>query len=239
MYKNIVIIGNSGAIGSAFIKEFSDRPETQIIHSFGRSKNLNHAAKISFHYLDYNDESSIENAAFIASQNNPIDLVLVTTGILHDHEFKPEKSFTELSADKFQKLFEINTIIPAMLAKHFLNKINKNKRSVFAALSARLGSISDNQLGGWYSYRASKSALNMFIKTTSIEMKRRSKKTIVVGLHPGTVKSRLSKPFHKSVQENKLFTPEYSVRCLISVLDKLTVYDSGKCFAWDGKEIKP
>ena len=113
------------------------------------------------------------------------------------------------------------------------------EESIFAALSARVGSISDNQLGGWYSYRASKAALNMIIKNIAIEISRVNKKAIIVGLHPGTVDSNLSKPFQGNVPYGKLFTPEYSTQKLVEVLKSLTSKQSGKCFAWDGKEILP
>ncbi|MDC0037014.1 short-chain dehydrogenase, partial [bacterium] len=123
------------------------------------------------------------------------------------------------------------------IAKHCLNKLDKTKPSIFAALSARVGSIEDNKLGGWYAYRMSKTALNMFIKTASIEIKRQNPNAIVVGLHPGTVDSPLSKPFQKNIKPEKLFTPEFSANKLIQVMHSLNINDSGKIFAWDGKQI--
>lgn len=125
------------------------------------------------------------------------------------------------------------------MAKHFIPKLAKDTKSVFAAISARVGSISDNQLGGWYAYRASKAALNMFIKTASVETKRLNPNAVIVGVHPGTVDSHLSEPFQARVPQGKLFTPEYSAEKLIEVFDSLNMEDSGKCFAWDGKEIIP
>ena len=116
------------------------------------------------HQIDYSSEESIAKAAEIAAQSGPIDLVIVATGILHDGKLMPEKSMRDLSAEKFHHLFAANTITPALIAKYFLPKLNKHSPSIFAALSARVGSISDNQLGGWYAYRASKAALNMVIK---------------------------------------------------------------------------
>ena len=117
--------------------------------------------------------------------------------------------------------------------------LSRNKNSIFAALSARVGSVSDNQLGGWYAYRASKSALNMIIKSASIEVARKNPKAIIVGLHPGTVDSNLSKPFQHSITNNKLFTPSIAASHLLGVLDNLTSEQTGKCFAWDGSEILP
>ena len=132
----------------------------------------------------------------------------------------------------------VNTFGPTLLGKYFIPYLNKEK-SVFAFLSARVGSISDNVLGGWYSYRASKTALNQIIKNFSIEVKRSNQNAIFVGLQPGTVKSYLSKPFEKNVKPEKLFTPEYSSKKMLEVINTLKVEDSGKIFSWDGEEIQP
>ena len=133
----------------------------------------------------------------------------------------------------------VNTIGPTLVGKYFIPFLRKDARSVFAFLSARVGSISDNKLGGWYSYRASKTALNQIIKNFSIEVKRSNINAIFVGLQPGTVKSYLSKPFEKNVKADKLFTPDYSAEKLLDVISNLTNGDSGKVFAWDGEEIQP
>jgi len=227
---NIAIIGSSGAIGTAFRSILSDVYPDANLYAFSR---------FSGYCIDYNNEESIAAAADLASNEAPLDLVIVANGILHEGDIMPEKSLKELSPEKFHRLFEVNTIIPALIAKHFLPKLNHHHPSIFAALSARVGSISDNQLGGWYSYRASKAALNMVIKNAAIEIARRNKLAIVVGLHPGTVDSDLSKPFQRYVPDGKLFAPEYSAQKLLQVLERLTPSDSGKCFAWDGKQILP
>jgi len=237
--KNFAIIGGSGAIGGAFLKNLSSSYPNACVNAFSRSKPLDPLANITYHSIDYMDEASIEKAVMIATKTAKLNLVIVSTGILHEEGMMPEKSLKELSVQNFQRLFEVNTIVPAMIAKHFIPKLNRNNRSIFAALSARVGSISDNQLGGWYSYRASKSALNMIIKNAAIETNRNNKKAIIVGLHPGTVESDLSEPFKKNVPAGKLFTPDYSAERLLSVLSTLSVDHSGKCFAWDGKEIYP
>lgn len=240
---NIAIIGASGGIGSAFVRLLSQN-ENNTIYTFARSAvatagnaPANNTAKPSLTHIDYNDEESIRIAAEFAVQTGPLDLVIVATGFLHDQTTMPEKSLRDLSAESFQKNFLINTIGPALVAKYFVPKLHKDQRSVFAILSARVGSISDNHLGGWYAYRASKAAVNMVIKTTSIEATRRQKKAIIVGLHPGTVASSLSQPFQKNVVPEKLFTPEYSTKKLMNVIQNLEVEDSGKIFAWDGKSI--
>lgn len=239
MVKNIAIIGSSGALGSAFIRHLSVSHPNASIYAFSRQLTENFASNVITSTMNYQDESSIEEAASLAAKENHLDLVIVATGILHGGGFMPEKSLKELSAEKLQYIFQVNTIFPALIAKHFLPVLSRNNRSIFAALSARVGSISDNKLGGWYAYRASKSALNMIIKNAAIEIARRNKQAIIVGLHPGTVDSSLSKPFQGNVPEDKLFTPELSAKKLLTVLANLTPEQSGKCFAWDGKEVEP
>lgn len=228
--ENITILGASGAIGSAFTKRLSEKYPNASSFAFSRN---------GPHNIDYSCEESIAEAAELAAKNKPIDLVVVANGILHDEGLMPEKALRDLSAEKFQRIFEVNTVTPALIAKHFLPKLNREQTSIFAALSARVGSISDNQLGGWYAYRASKAALNMIIKNAAIEVGRRNKQAIVVGLHPGTVDSNLSKPFQGNVADRKLFTPEYSAKKLLEVLENLRPEQTGKCFAWDGKEVLP
>jgi NAD(P)-dependent dehydrogenase (short-subunit alcohol dehydrogenase family) len=237
--KNIAIIGSSGALGNAFKVHLSKLHAASKIHAFSRSKQNDGAENITNYAIDYADEKSIEECASLASKDGPLDLVIVATGILHNDTFMPEKSLRDLSAEKLRHIFDVNTILPALLAKHFIPQLHRDKRSVFAALSARVGSISDNGLGGWYSYRASKAALNMIIKTAAIEAARRNKQAVIVGLHPGTVQSELSKPFQANVPDDKLFTPEFSVSKMLGVLDNLESDQSGKCFAWDGKQIDP
>ncbi|MFT7460834.1 MAG: NAD(P)-dependent dehydrogenase (short-subunit alcohol dehydrogenase family) [Planctomycetota bacterium] len=239
MVNNIAIIGSSGALGQAFTQQLAAMYPNATIHAFSRHKPEHILPDVAYHAMDYQDEASIDASALTASKDAPLDRVIVTTGILHEGDIMPEKSLKELSAEKFQRLFEINTILPALVAKHFLPNLNRNDRPIFAALSARVGSISDNQLGGWYAYRASKAALNMIIKNAAIEIGRRNKQAIIVGLHPGTVDSGLSQPFQGNVPDGKLFTPEFSATKLLEVLESLTPEQSGKCFAWDGKEIYP
>lgn len=228
--KNIVIIGSSGEIGKAFVDALSRQCPNATLYPFSRTGG---------YHIDYTSEDSIAEAAKIASNAGPIDLLIITNGMLHSKEIMPEKSIKELSRDKFQQLFEVNTIVPSLIAKHFLPHLNRNNISIFAALSARVGSITENELGGWYAYRASKAALNMIIKNAAIEIRRLNKNAIVVGLHPGTVDTNLSRPFHKNVPLDQLLKPHESVSKLLEVLGSLTPSQSGKFFSWDGKEILP
>ena len=233
----IAIIGASGTIGQAFLKNFLKNQKTQKLYTFSRSNISFDDVRIIHHFIDIEDEGSIEKAASSIPYNEQLDYIIVTTGILSINNILPEKSIKDLSYTKFNKLYAVNTIGPALIAKHFIQKLNKDKKSIFAVLSARVGSISDNILGGWYSYRCSKSALNMLIKNLSVEMRRKNAKLTVIGLHPGTVNSKLSEPFSSSISNDKIFTAYYSVSKMINVLENLTTEDSGKLFAWDGKEI--
>jgi NAD(P)-dependent dehydrogenase (short-subunit alcohol dehydrogenase family) len=164
--------------------------------------------------------------------------VINATGFLHNESIMPERSLRDLSLEKFQQNFLINTIGPALVAKYFTPKLRQDKPSVFASLSARVGSIGDNKLGGWYSYRSSKAAHNMMIKNVSIEVSRRNKQAAIIGLHPGTVDSNLSKLFQKRVAKENLFSPDYSAKKLIQVIESVSSQDSGKILAWDGGNIE-
>lgn len=241
MTKNIAIIGASGAIGNAFLHKISSLYPEANISAFSRQiskiEPKDKLKTVNYYDINYQDENSLEQAAKIAANGSSLDLVIIAIGTLHDEDIMPEKALKELSAKKFHHLFEINTITPALLAKYFLPKLNRNNQAIFAALSARVGSISDNQMGGWYAYRASKAALNMIIKNAAIETARRNKEAIIIGLHPGTVNSALSRPFQSNVPAGKLFTPEFAATKLLEVLNDLRPADSGKCFAWDGKEV--
>jgi len=240
--KNIAIVGGRGALGRALVKELSMHHPDTTIHAISHSHHdepLPNYPNVTYQTLFGNDEHMLEAIAKKITEHAALDLVIVATGLLHTNEIMPEKSLSQLSEMKFQQLFSANTIFPALVAKHFLPKLHKRKSAIFAALSARVGSISDNRSGGWYAYRASKAALNMIIKNSAIEIQRTHKQAIVIGLHPGTVDSKLSKPFQKNVPSTQLFSPNYSAQKMLSVLEKLTITDSGKCFAWDGKEVNP
>ena len=236
---NIAIIGGSGAIGQALTQQLAVAYPDAKVQSFSRSPEQPSCANIVHHCIDYHTETSIAAAASLATATADLDLVVVATGMLHSDNLMPEKSLRDLNAANLQQLFEVNTVLPALIAKHFIPRMHQRRRAVFAALSARVGSISDNRLGGWYAYRASKAALNMLIKSAAIEVGRRNKQAVVVGLHPGTVDSQLSRPFQTKLAANQLFTATFSAKQLLNVILALTPAQSGRCFAWDGQEIAP
>lgn len=239
MVKNIAVIGSSGAIGLALVERLASQfPHASVYACSSRKQSFVQSNVIGVE-LDYSSEESIAKASQKVWLGGPLSLAVVATGLLHHEHIQPEKSLRDLSFEQFELLFRANSITPAMIAKHFLPLMDRDSRSVFASLSARVGSISDNRLGGWYAYRASKAALNMLLKNASIEMARRGPYPIVLGLHPGTVDSPLSKPFQKNVPQGKLFTPEFCAQQLLTVLESASVEQSGKVFAWDGQEVEP
>jgi len=223
--RNAVVIGASGGIGAALVEALEEEGVRvlPLARSFTGDR-----------HLDLENEPSIAAAA--ARAGSP-DLVIVATGLLHDAEHGPEKALRELDPAWLARQFAVNAIGPALVAKHFLPVMPKSGHSVLAFLSARVGSITDNRLGGWYGYRASKAALNQLVRTLGVEDKRRNDRGLVVALHPGTVDTALSQPFRQSGRD--LFKPDRAAVQLLDVIDGLKVTDSGRHFAWDGSEIAP
>ncbi len=225
-----VIIGARGGIGAAFADALEQDPNyTQVIRLHRESPQP----------LDIMNEASIAAAADnLADTYPPIRLVIVATGLLHSKPKGPEKSLRELDSDWMIENFRINAVGPALVAKHFLPIMVKQGPICFAALSARVGSISDNRLGGWHSYRASKSALNMLIRNIAIEWQRKNPQSVVVGLHPGTVETALSAPF-KGNPAHERFTPAQAAKDMLNVLQRLKPEQSGQIFAYDGNLVAP
>ena len=230
-----VVIGASGGVGRAICELLRGDARYAQVLALGRSGN--EAIDIA---LDITDESSIESAAAQVSQATAhsgaaLRLVLDATGFLHGNGFEPEKSWRQLDADHMAHAFAVNAIGPALLMKHLLPLLPRSGRAVFASLSAKVGSIGDNRLGGWYSYRASKAALNQLVHTAAIELARRQPGAICVVLHPGTVATRLSQPFSKSGLEVQ--TPEQCAGRLLATIDGLSASDSGGFFNHRGEAL--
>lgn len=232
-----VVVGSSGGIGAAMVDALVESDQVSRIHALSRTGRSHPSTKVANLTFDFTDEDSLIAAAQALQEVKPFDIIIVATGLLQGDGISPEKNLRALSHNGFAKSFEINTIGPAMTAKYFVPLLRRDEKAVFAALSARVGSISDNRLGGWYAYRASKAALNMVLKTLAIEIGRRFKNQIIIGLHPGTVDTDLSKPFQGNVPEGKLFTPEFSAENLLKVVDGLSADDSGNLFDWAGKQV--
>ena len=236
---NVAVFGASGGLGEAFVHHLASSPNVARIAAFSRSDMNEIHPKVQHFHVDLEREDTLAAAAQTAGEiANEYHLVILATGLLHDGVgLRPEKTWRDLNAVALEKAFQVNSIGPALIAKHFLPLMARGRKSAFAVLSARVGSIEDNQLGGWYAYRASKAALNMVIKTLSIELARRNPDSICVSLHPGTVDTALSKPFQGGVPKGKLFLPSYAAGQLLGVLDRLTPEDSGHLFAWDGQRL--
>lgn len=239
---NVVVFGASGGIGASIVHLFAECPNVRKINAFSRTKPQALHDDVDYESFDLLDEASIERAAGIVA--DPIDIVFVATGLLHDTLtsgalVKPEKSWRAFDPQAAQLIYQINAIGPMLIAKHFLQKLAGDKKSAFAAISARVGSIGDNQIGGWYSYRSSKAALNQMIRTASIELQRKKPQALCVSLHPGTVDTALSKPFQGNVPHSKLFEPQVSALSMLNVLNGLSTEHSGQQFAFDGVKIVP
>ena len=226
--RTAVIIGARGGIGAALADALDAGDQYDRVIRLHRT---------SAPAIDILDEASIAAAASDLADTAP-QLVIVATGLLHTATKGPEKSLRELDPEWMMENYRINAVGPALVAKHFLPIMAKQGPICFAALSARVGSISDNRLGGWHSYRASKAALNMFIRNIAIEWQRKNAQSIVVALHPGTVETQLSAPF-KGNPAHERFAPARAAADMLGVLAGLKPEQSGQIFAYDGSVVAP
>ena len=243
---NALIVGASQGIGLGFVKSLLQQDNFKSIYATYRNPDTaselldleRHEDRLKCLQVDITDESQIAAATKeIQNSVKHLHLAIYCVGVLHDLHLFPEKSLRQIDPEKLLYSFQVNSIGAVLLAKHLMPLFNKKERSIFASISAKVGSIGDNRLGGWYGYRASKAALNMFLKTTAIEYSRRCPKTIVVALHPGTTDTRLSQPFQKNVPPGKLFPVEHTVDLLSKVISGLEIKDSGEFFSWDGTQL--
>ncbi len=234
---NVAIVGTSGGIGSAFLRQLADDPSVNSILALSRSQPDVALPGVDTASIDLDDPESIAAAVEYASSKAPFDLLIIASGILHTESVQPEKAVNQLQYAAMSSVFAANTIGPAMLMAGFLPLMRRDRKSVIAAISARVGSIADNRLGGWVSYRASKAALNMVIKTFSIEQARKNRHCALVALQPGTVDTALSAPFNARVAADKLFSPDAAAEHLLAVIDDLEPADTGGFFAWDGSSV--
>lgn len=221
-----VVIGASGGIGAAL---------AEIAEESGRFRQVVRLSRGSQPRIDIEDEKTIRDAAsYVASLGVPT-LFIDATGFLHGAGFEPEKTWRSLDPRHLAKSFAVNAIGPALVMKHFLPLLPKGERAVFATVSAKVGSIGDNRLGGWYGYRAAKAALNQFVRTAAIELARSNPAAICVALHPGTVDTKLSAPFGKTGLAVQ--APRDAAAAILSCLDKLTPRDSGGFFDRTGDRL--
>jgi len=245
---NVMVQGASRGIGAALCAALGASPSVAHVVATSREPDESEALaavrrdigdRLLAVPLDVTSEPSIQTAArAVADRLETLSLIINCAGLLHDSEWlQPERRLSEVAPDALQRSFAVNALGPLLVAKHFAGLLPRRERAVFASLSARVGSIGDNRLGGWYAYRASKAAQNMLTKNLSIELPRRHRGTLVVALHPGTVDTGLSAPFQSRVPDEQLFDAPRAARQLLEVIDGLTMDDNGGFFAWDGQPI--
>lgn len=234
--RSAAVFGASGGIGRALVEALAARG-TQVIYAGSRSGAAPSLSGVRPFAFDLADEASIAASAE-AMRDDPPEWVIVATGVLTLADGTgPERTYKRLDPASMAEVLALNTIGPALIAKHCLALMPRGRAFRFAALSARVGSISDNRLGGWHSYRASKAALNMLLKNFALEMARTHPEGVIVGLHPGTVDSALSQPFQSNLAEGQLTAPEDAAANLLGVLSRLQPEHSGRVFDFRGEEI--
>jgi NAD(P)-dependent dehydrogenase (short-subunit alcohol dehydrogenase family) len=235
----VLVVGSSGAIGRALVQQLVSCAQVQQVFAASRGLSAVEAGPgVIPVQVDITDETSVAALARqLMAAGVQLDLIIVATGVLHGADFGPEKSLRQLTPATFDEVMRVNALGPLLVARYCLPLLRRDRPAVFAALSARVGSISDNRLGGWYSYRASKAALNMLLKCFAIECRLRYPQLMVAGVHPGTVDSALSAPFQANVPAATLFSPAQAAGHVLTVLGQLTPADSGKVLAWNGQEI--
>lgn len=244
-----IIIGASGGLGSALCQEWQQDDDIDIVIAVSRFvipqdeplDQLSEAPTLYHIRCDYSESSIAETCEQIKTlkQSSDFDItrVCICNGVLHNEDVWPEKKIEEICIDTMQKVFTINSIIPMLWLKEIVSIVNGQSDCVITVFSARIGSIGDNRSGGWYSYRASKAALNMLLKTASIEYRRRAKNVKLIAFHPGTTDTHLSKPFQRSVKQESLFTPQYVAQHLTSIMNKQTIDGELSFIDWENKSI--
>ena len=220
-----VVIGASGGLGAAFVDQLKSDPRAGSVVGLSRQSDP---------ALDLTNEGSIERAAALIGARGPLHLVIDATGFLHDEHIRPEKALRQLSYEGFAKNFLLNAIGPAYLIKHFHALLPRDEPSAFGLLSAKVGSIEDNQIGGWYAYRAAKAAMNQIVKTASVEIARKWPEAVLLALHPGTVATPLSEPFRGS---RDVFTPEHATLRLLETINSAIGGKTGRFLSYDGRDL--
>jgi NAD(P)-dependent dehydrogenase (short-subunit alcohol dehydrogenase family) len=241
-----LVVGATQGIGLGFVCRLLQEPLIEHVYATYRalpseallSLAAREPERLTCLPLDITQESQMMTLVqSLQARSVQLAWVINCVGILHEAGRQPEKSLQQLNADWLLRYFQVNSVGAVLLAKHLLPLLKHGERSIFATLSAKVGSIGDNQLGGWYGYRASKAALNMLIKTAALEYRRKSPNTILVLLHPGTTNTQLSQPFQRNVPPQQLFAVERTVQQLWAVLNGLESTDSGQFFSWDGSPL--
>jgi NAD(P)-dependent dehydrogenase (short-subunit alcohol dehydrogenase family) len=244
LLRTALIVGGGKGIGFGFVRRLlADDKIDRVYATYRRQESATELLAITDERLccfqmDITEESQIATVIETIKAETPaLNYVINSAGVLHEGEMQPEKSLRQINSAQLSRYFQVNSVGAMLLFKYIQPLLKHGDRSVLATISAKVGSISDNESGGWYGYRASKAALNMFIRTTAIEYKRTCPNAIVVALHPGTTDTNLSLPFQRSVPPEKLFSVDRTVKQLLTVIDGLQTKDSGEFFSWDGSHL--
>ncbi|WP_309732469.1 SDR family NAD(P)-dependent oxidoreductase [Chamaesiphon sp. OTE_75_metabat_556] len=242
--KTALIVGGGRGIGLGFVQQLLAQAEIgRVYATYRRVESATELlaidnSRLCCMQMDITDEAQIAAVMQrIQTEAAALHYVINSAGVLHEGELQPEKSLRQIDSDRLLRYFQVNSIGALLLFKQVQPLIKHPDRSILATISAKVGSIGDNHSGGWYGYRASKAALNMFIRTTAIEYQRTCPQAILVALHPGTTDTQLSQPFQRNVPPEKLFSVDRTVSQLLTVIDGLTPSDSGEFFSWDGSRL--
>jgi NAD(P)-dependent dehydrogenase (short-subunit alcohol dehydrogenase family) len=242
--KAALIVGGGRGIGLGFVRQLLAQDNIERVYATYRQVESATEllaidnSRLCCMQMDITDEAQIAAVIDrIQTETAALHYVINSAGVLHEGEMQPEKSLRHIQSDRLLRYFQVNSIGALLLFKQVQPLIKHPDRSILATISAKVGSIGDNQVGGWYGYRASKAALNMFIRTTAIEYKRTCPQAILVALHPGTTDTQLSQPFQRNVPPEKLFSVDRTVSQLLTVIDGLTPSDSGEFYSWDGSQL--
>lgn len=231
-----IIIGGHSTIAQAIIQRLLADRQTTHVYVFSRQTVELVDAKLSWQRCEY-DETGIHKALTILPEKLEIGRVLICNGILHQDSIQPEKRLEQLDSSQLHQLFDINTITPMLWLKQLMPRLRQQSDCRIAVFSARVASINDNRYGGWYGYRASKAALNMLLKSASIELQRRAKGISLLAFHPGTTDTPLSRPFHQNVSDSQLLAPETVAERLLNLLDKRPPGTPFEFLDWQGKSV--
>lgn len=244
--QHAIVWGGGRGIGLALTKVLLDRyPQLKVISTYRSIERASELLALTDIYQDRlqtimidpsNEDELKQLAQGIKSDGIKLDLLINSIGVLHNESFQPEKSLRTLNMEQFIESFKINSVLTALIAKHFEILLPRSTPCAFVAVSAKVGSIEDNKMGGWYSYRASKAALNMILKTISIEFHRKRLNCLVMPIHPGTTKTELSKPFTEKTTY-KLHTPQETASNIINQIDGRSTEESGDFLSWDGEKL--
>jgi NAD(P)-dependent dehydrogenase (short-subunit alcohol dehydrogenase family) len=239
-----LVVGGGRGIGLGFVNQFLARTDLERVYAtYRRPESATELlaiqdSRLQCFQMDITIEAQIATVIQqIQVQTTSLHYVINCVGVLHEGEMQPEKSLRSINSDQLLRYFQVNSVGAMLIFKQVQPLLKHQNRSILATISAKVGSIGDNQIGGWYGYRASKSALNMFMHTAAIEYKRTCPQAILVALHPGTTDTQLSLPFQRNVPPEKLFSVDRTVSQLLAVIDRLEASNSGEFLSWDGSQL--